>query len=1184
MPGSGSAASLGDSGMCDGAPGGAAKQQSKMAAAPRLLGVGGGSASRLLGAATVSVSGSLMMQERCLQQRSLQEDVAASLQRARELQQLLEQAEAARTAPSPLPPPPAAASLSDASSAHAILPPASWMTVAPPFPSARIGLAPSRSSLGAAAAPTLPLRPRAASPGRALSPACTPRAGEGEDDDDAWEQRLRTELGPRLKAMEAKGRSAEAKVARLKRQLQLAGAERGKAEQRLQGELNEARGDLKLSESKAKARLHVLRDSSERAEELLAGERADLPSAADEAQRREDSAAVHAEAVAQLQQRRLEEAILVEDSLAFARSLGAEHAALGQALLSRRAVVFSEARQHVREAAELRRAAAAAEAAVEAEVRAELGFPVGLASSATLGSSPSASSSAPAPAANRRSSPRGSSPPRGISPRRHAIPRRGASPRPGAPLPLGDSPLRERAVSAQEAMASGRDAVERLRKARLHRDDSETARTAATDALSKANAELRGFQEAARLSARCVSLRLAQEVVLLRAEAEDLSSKMVSISRSQPPARQHHLPRSASNGSRAGRAELPRSEGQIRAAAAELSAELGRQRRFVTLLSKQTRASWPTYGLSLEPHSRAGSDLESELLVKAEMAPLEASLERAEASCSQMRREERESALSREAAEEELRRCVLQHGARLKHQTAAEAASEEVELHSLAAAQRANEEAEQGDLEAATAALRRELEEATLDSEELRHNFGRLRSQERQLEGQLEVVAARRQLLCLSGLHRHLCAFSVAFRAELRGGPSAGSLASPVRRRLAAVASWPALPEAPSPVAPSPRPSTLPSLTAPSPFAPSSTAFSLPWSAVKVVALPLSPLLPVRTSPALPQPRSHERLVVEDELSHAGGLPDGILLRRLLLGCMREQQSFEVADAKHLVQASCSAADAAAAALAGEVAEAMALLEDCTIEAAAERAAITSAADAGLRRRRVLEQSLRKELQRAKAAHERSAEGVAQAEAPPDERVVSHMIGVVDDTHAFLAAQHERLEDVLGESLEIRRRLLDALAHLEATTSCADGCALDYEERELIAEATAAAMDVGPDIERQRHLVAERVAECHDFRCRLAALLAAADAAAGGKGSDEAAVSAAAQGCWQDATLHGVPGCTLGKSTVWRPAPTIAEESPRWSLVSPLRCPTSPWPSHAQTPSQPVDDAWAEPNASNTIV
>eukprot|EP00927_Polykrikos_kofoidii_P052641 TRINITY_DN46536_c0_g1_i1.p1 TRINITY_DN46536_c0_g1~~TRINITY_DN46536_c0_g1_i1.p1 ORF type:complete len:293 (-),score=67.05 TRINITY_DN46536_c0_g1_i1:74-841(-) len=241
--------------------------------------------------------------------------------------------------------------------------------------------------------------------------------------------------------------------------------------------------------------------------------------------------------------------------------------------------------------------------------------------------------------------------------------------------------------------------------------------------------------------------------------------------------------------------------------------------------------------------------------------------------------------------------------------------------------------------------------------------------------------------------------------------------------------------------------------------------------------------------------------------------------------------------------------------------------------------------DVELSKRRSVEQNLRKTIHNLHRSE--TSTGTNQA---ADERVIDHMGTVINETETFLTDQHEQLEALMQETGELKSRLLDALAHLEAgepgrgrrrgdgegifdwaadaaargATVCrardeselandqvrpcgAETVAATDEEDTAIADATEAAMTFSLDIDHQREQVAQKLQQCHAFRLCLTELA--------GKNSVQ---SGRQSGIHEESDFDGSFGVEVELSDSinlrggWGPPPTIIEESPR-GLLSPLR-------------------------------
>lgn len=178
---------------------------------------------------------------------------------------------------------------------------------------------------------------------------------------------------------------------------------------------------------------------------------------------------------------------------------------------------------------------------------------------------------------------------------------------------------------------------------------------------------------------------------------------------------------------------------------------------------------------------------------------------------------------------------------------------------------------------------------------------------------------------------------------------------------------------------------------------------------------------------------------------------------------------------------------------------------------ASERDMMSGLVAAGIQRRQVLEQHLRRELQRLHCALERVTSPTNETgEMLIDERVLVQMGTVVRETYEFLCEQQGRLENVLLERGQLCRRLRDALTHLDGPSSAR--CAGDESNLEKL--------------EIQRELIEHRQEQCEEHMAQLRAL------------SEKQALKSA-----QASSLH-VPAFSQ-QAVGWQPPPTIVEESPR---------------------------------------
>lgn len=197
-----------------------------------------------------------------------------------------------------------------------------------------------------------------------------------------------------------------------------------------------------------------------------------------------------------------------------------------------------------------------------------------------------------------------------------------------------------------------------------------------------------------------------------------------------------------------------------------------------------------------------------------------------------------------------------------------------------------------------------------------------------------------------------------------------------------------------------------------------------------------------------------------------------------------------------------------------------------------ERQALVTLLEDGYQKRRELEQHLRREIQRLRRGAESpavsggscggcsagSSGAAAGAGEPMDHTVLVHMNTVVSETRHFLRDQQERLEGILAEHVELRRRLTEALHHLEGPES-----AQQVLQQALFSE---------EDLRSQRELVLAREGQCQVHAEILAEMMRAQRLPQGPPTCDEPVVHL---------------------SDSWVPPPSIAEESPRELPDSPYR-------------------------------
>jgi len=172
-----------------------------------------------------------------------------------------------------------------------------------------------------------------------------------------------------------------------------------------------------------------------------------------------------------------------------------------------------------------------------------------------------------------------------------------------------------------------------------------------------------------------------------------------------------------------------------------------------------------------------------------------------------------------------------------------------------------------------------------------------------------------------------------------------------------------------------------------------------------------------------------------------------------------------------------------------------------------ERAAISKNITDLVDKRRSVEHQLRCEMKQLQAALELKSHGVY----PTNKEVLTHIRHALAEMSICLVSCQERFGEVVHEQVELRRRLIDAVSHLESSERT------DFVMNKLQAPTVGLW-----DVEIQRHIIATKQEECAENFNRLA------ECAHGQKEQATAEVQAAEP----------------RPSLCWCPPPTIVEESP----------------------------------------
>jgi len=211
--------------------------------------------------------------------------------------------------------------------------------------------------------------------------------------------------------------------------------------------------------------------------------------------------------------------------------------------------------------------------------------------------------------------------------------------------------------------------------------------------------------------------------------------------------------------------------------------------------------------------------------------------------------------------------------------------------------------------------------------------------------------------------------------------------------------------------------------------------------------------------------------------------------------------------------------------LARESADAERVSQTETFAVHHERQKATALLEEGAQLRRALESRLRSEIRRLQGtqamacAADVSLQGV-------DDGTLAHIDNVVNETCRMMGDQGEHFERILTERIELRRRLLDTLTHLEGT------------EKALIA--TNSVSTAAPEeADTHRNLVAFQEATCRSHLNQLQKLAElqkqwASDAERAGATAPAGRASHRSSTSMQQLSAVSLP---------WQPPPTILEET-----------------------------------------